>query len=272
MTSSPSRAANFGAAWWHGGQRRVALVTGGGRGIGKGISVSLAAAGADVAVNYNKDAESAEQTVAEVVAAGGRALAFQGDVSDAASCAALAAAVTDAFGAPDLVVHNGGVASRGRSVADTPADEVERLLRVHAIGPHMLTRELLPGLRLRAKEIGRADVLFISSVATVGLSANGAPYSMGKTAMEALAITLSKEEVRNGVRVNIVAPGLTVSEMGRRLAKATAGVDISELDERYPFGRVTRPEDVAEVVVFLSRFDSTLTAQRVEVDGGSRSL
>jgi 3-oxoacyl-[acyl-carrier protein] reductase len=247
-------------------------VTGGGRGIGRGISIGLAAAGADVAVNFNKDSEAAEQTVAAIVAAGGRALAFQGDVADAASCEALAAAVTEALGAPDLLVHNGGVASRGRGVADTPADEVERLLRVHAIGPHMLSRELLPGLRLRAKEIGRADVVFISSVATVGLSANGAPYSMGKSAMEALAMTLAKEEVRHGVRVNIAAPGLTVSEMGRRLAKATAGVDISELDKRYPFGRVTRPEDIAEVVLFMTRADSTLTGQRVEVDGGSRSL
>jgi 3-oxoacyl-[acyl-carrier protein] reductase len=257
---------------WHGGHGRVALVTGGGRGIGKGISMMLAAAGADVAVNYAKDADSAHQTVAEIVAAGGRAIAFQGDVSDASSCAALAAAVTETMGAPDLVVHNGGVASRGRGVADTPADEVERLLKVHAIGPHMLSRELLPGMRARVAEIGRADVVFISSVATVGLSANGAPYSMGKTAMEALAVTLAKEEVRNGIRVNIVAPGLTVSEMGRRLAKASTGADIADLDQSYPFGRVTRPEDVAEVVLFLTRSNSTLTGQRVEVDGGSRSL
>jgi 3-oxoacyl-[acyl-carrier protein] reductase len=255
--------------WWSGGRQRIALVTGGGRGIGQGISMALAAAGAHVAVNYARDREAADVTVEAIRAAGGVADAFQGDVANAESCAALASAVTGALGAPDLVVHNGGVASRGRGVADTPADEVERLLRVHAIGPHMLTRELLPGMRSRVAAVGRADVVFISSVATVGLSANGAPYNMGKTAMEALAMTLAKEEVRHGIRVNIVAPGLTVSEMGRRLAKATTGVDIADLDERYPFGRVTRPEDVADAVLYLTKTDSTLTGQRLAVDGGS---
>jgi 3-oxoacyl-[acyl-carrier protein] reductase len=116
--------------------QRVALVTGGGRGIGKGISMALAAAGAAVAVNYAKDADSANETVQEILASGGNAQAFQGDVSDAASCATLAAGVTKAMGAPDLVVHNGGVASRGRGVVDTSAEEIDRLVRTHAIGPH----------------------------------------------------------------------------------------------------------------------------------------
>jgi 3-oxoacyl-[acyl-carrier protein] reductase len=252
--------------------QRVALVTGGGRGIGKGISMALAAAGAAVAVNYAKDADSANETVQEILASGGNAQAFQGDVSDAASCAALAAGVTKAMGAPDLVVHNGGVASRGRGVVDTSAEEIDRLVRTHAIGPHMLTRELLPGLRARATEIGRADIVFITSVATKSMSAYGAPYNMGKAAMEALALTLCKEEARNGIRVNMVAPGLTVSEMGRRLAKAMSGVtDISELDHLYPFGHVTTPEQVADAVLTLCRPGSPLTGQRIEVDGGPRN-
>jgi 3-oxoacyl-[acyl-carrier protein] reductase len=251
--------------------QRVALVTGGGRGIGRGISLALGQAGACVAVNYTKDGAAAEDTVAEILSGGGTAQAFQADIGDPDACARLAAEVTAAFGAPDLVVHNGGVASRGRSVAETPADEIDRLVRIHAIGPHMLTRELLPGLRSRVAAVGRADVVFISSIATNSNSAFGAPYNMGKAALEALAFTLTKEEARHGIRVNIIAPGLTVSDMGQRLAKATSGVaDITELDSQFPFGRVTRPSDVAEAVVFLCRPGSTLTGQRIEVDGGPR--
>jgi 3-oxoacyl-[acyl-carrier protein] reductase len=251
--------------------QRIALVTGGGRGIGKGISLILAKAGAIVAVNYAKDAAAADETVAEIVAAGGTAQAFGGDISDPAACAELAAAVAASLGAPDLVVHNAGIASRGRGVADTPSEEVDRLVRTHAVGPHYLSRELLPGLRARAREIGRADVIFISSVATDHMSAYGAPYNMGKAAMEALASTLAKEEATNGIRVNIVKPGLTVSEMGRRLAKATSGVsEITDLDRQYAFGRVTRPEDIADAILFLCQANSTLTDQRITVDGGPR--
>jgi 3-oxoacyl-[acyl-carrier protein] reductase len=251
--------------------QRVALVTGGGRGIGRGISLALAQAGAYVAVNYTKDRAAADDTVAEIIRNGGTAQAFQADIGDPEACAQLAVEVTAGLGAPDLVVHNGGVASRGRGVAETPADEIDRLVRIHAIGPHMLTRELLPGLRNRVGAVGRADVIFISSVATNSNSAFGAPYNMGKAALEALAFTLTKEEARHGIRVNIVAPGLTVSDMGQRLAKATAGVaDITELDSQFPFGRVTRPADVAEAVLFLCRTGSTLTGQRIEVEGGPR--
>ncbi len=251
--------------------QRIALVTGGGRGIGRGISIALAQAGATVAVNFAKDAAAAEETVAEIIAFGGSAAAFGGDISQPDTCAALAAAVTAAFGAPDLVVHNAGIASRGRGVADTPAEEVARLVATHSLGPHYLSRELLPGMRGRVATVGRADIVFISSVATDHMSAYGAPYNMGKAAMEALASTLAKEEAGNGIRVNIVKPGLTVSEMGRRLAKATAGVsEITELDRQYAFGRVSRPEDIADAVIYLCRAGSTLTDQRLTVDGGPR--
>ena len=93
---------------------------------------------------------------------------------------------------------------------------------------------------------------------------------MGKAAAEALARGLAIEEVSYGIHVNIVAPGLVVSEMGRRLAKATMGVDdIADLDAKFPFGRVCRPEDVAEAVVFLCSAPSGyLTGQRITVDGG----
>ncbi len=253
---------------------RTALVTGGGRGIGRGISLALAAEGATVAVNYARDAEAAEATVAEIIGAGGVAEAFQADIADADANSAMVGAVEAAFGAVDLLVNNAGVASRGRSVADTAPDETERVVRTHAIGPHHLCRLVLPGMRRQADSAGRGDIVFISSVATDAYGPNGAPYSMGKAAMEALAYTLAKEEVRNGIHVNIVAPGLTVSDMGSRLAKAAAGVsDIHDLDRAFPFGRVGTPEDVARVVVFLCSDDAGyVTGERIRVHGGGQTF
>lgn len=250
---------------------RVALVTGGGRGIGSGISLALASAGATVAVNYHRDAETAQQTVAEIIAAGGAAKAFQASVADFDEDAAMVAAVAKEFGPIDLLVNNAGIASRGRSVADTDPVEMERVVRVHAFGPHYLSKLVLPAMRARATAPGgRGDIVFISSVATDHYSPNGAPYNMGKAAAEALAKGLAKEEVSYGIHVNIVAPGLVVSEMGRRLAKATMGVDdIGDLDAKFPFGRVCRPEDVADAVLFLcSPASGYLTGQRITVDGG----
>ena len=253
---------------------RIALVTGGGRGIGRGISLLLAREGAMVAVNYARNASAADETVAAIRAAGGEAKAYAADVVDPEADAKMLSALTADYGPLDLLVNNAGVASRGRTVADTEVDETERLLRIHAVGPHHLCRLALPTLRSRAQERGRADIVFISSVATDSHSANGAPYNMGKAAMEALAFTLAKEEVANLIHVNVVAPGLVVSDMGRRLAKAATGVaDIHDLDARFPFGRVCEPEDVARIVGFVcSDASGYVTGERIRVHGGGQML
>jgi 3-oxoacyl-[acyl-carrier protein] reductase len=253
---------------------RIALVTGGGRGIGSGISEALASHGAVVAVNYSKDADSAAETVARIQAAGGEAKAYAADIGDSDMLSAMLDQVKADYGDVDMLINNAGVASRGRGVSDTAADEVERLIRTHAIGPHHLCRLALPAMRARVGTVGRADVIMVSSVATDNHAAYGAPYNMGKAAMEALAFTLAKEEVANGIHVNVVAPGLVVSDMGRRLAKAVAGVsDIHELDATFPFGRVCEPSDVAKVIVFLcSDAAGYVTGERIRVHGGGQTV
>ena len=120
---------------------------------------------------------------------------------------------------------------------------------------------------------GRGDVVMISSVATSTMSANGAPYNMGKAAMEALAFTLAKEERANGIHVNIVAPGLVETEMGVRLARSFTGnrdlQDLRSLDAVAPFGRVCQPLDVANVVLWLcSEGAAYITGQRIVCNGG----
>ena len=247
---------------------RVALVTGGGRGIGAAICVALAEDGADVVVNYRRSADDAADVVAAVEKLGRRAIAVAAPVEDEDACATMVDRAVDELGGLAILVHNAGIASRGKAVADTDADELARVMANHALGPHALTRLCLPHLRAAGRDGGRADVTFISSIATRSIRAFGAPYTMAKAAMEALAITLAKEERANGIRVNIVAPGLVHTEMGRRLVKSW-GADIDAIGPQSPFGRVCTPEDVAAAVRWLvSDGAGYVTGTRVGVDGG----
>jgi NAD(P)-dependent dehydrogenase (short-subunit alcohol dehydrogenase family) len=245
---------------------RVALVTGGGRGIGRAISLGLAQDGADVAVNYRRDDAAAKETVAEIEKLGRRGAAYAASIDSFDENRAMVDAVLRDFGHVDILVNNAGIASRGKSVADTDPDELVRVVSTHAFGPHYLCKLVLPSMRTR----GRGDIVMISSVATLSMAGWGAPYNMGKAAMEALALTLFKEERRHGIRVNIVAPGLVETEMGRRLAKATMRVDdLRKLDASMPFGHVCQPEDVANVVRYLvSERASYLTGEKINVHGG----
>lgn len=246
---------------------RVALVTGGGRGIGRAIAVGLAKDGADVAVNYRRDDEAAQETVKEIEKLGRKAKAYAASVDTWEACEELVKNVVADFGTIGILVNNAGIASRGNTVYDTDPAEMERVVRTHAFGPHYLSKLVLPWMR----DEDRGDIIMISSIATTGMGANGAPYNMGKAAMEALAKTLYKEERPYGIHVNIVAPGLVETEMGKRLARATRGVqDIHELDKEMPFGHVCTPEEIADVVRFLvSDAARYVTGQRIEVDGGS---
>src|SRR6516164_7662335 len=245
---------------------RAALVTGGSRGIGRAIAIALAEAGADVAVNYRRDEGAAAETVADIQKLGRKAKAYSASVENWDEDQQMVAEVLKDFGKIDILINNAGIASRGQAVADTDPAEMERVVRIHAFGPHYLCKLVVPHMR----GLGRADIVMISSVATLGMGARGAPYNMGKAAMEALALTLAKEERAHGIRTNIVAPSLTVTEMGRRLAKATMGAaDIHQLDANMPFGRVSTPEDVACAVLWLvSSANPYANGQKININGG----
>lgn len=247
---------------------RVAVVSGGGRGIGRGISLALADDGCDVAVNYRRDRESAEKTVQDIELRGRRGIAVQASVDDWGATAAMVDDVASQLGAPSILVHSGGIASRGNTVADTEVAEMERVVRTHAFGGFHLAKASIPHLVTH----DRSDIVMISSVVTDSFSARTSPYGMGKAALEAVAMTLAKELQSEGVRVNVVAPGLVTTAMGDRIAKAMTGGaagEAADLDAKAAFGHVCRPEDVASVVRFLvSDAGSYLSGIRVRVDGG----
>jgi NAD(P)-dependent dehydrogenase (short-subunit alcohol dehydrogenase family) len=243
------------------------LVTGGGRGIGKAIALGLAEDGADIAVNYRRDEAAALETVAEIEKLGRRAAAYAASVDDYDACEQMVGAAVDEFGHVDILVNNAGVASRGQSVADTDPAEVHRLFNTHAFGAWACSKLVLPSMRTQP----RGDIVMISSAATLHMAGWSGPYNMAKAALEALGLTLAKEERRNGIHVNTIAPGLVDTEMGRRLMKGAAGIDdIRTLDKSSAFGHVCTPEEIADAVRWVvSERASYVTGQRIGVDGGA---
>ena len=246
---------------------RVALVSGGSRGIGRAVALALAEDGADVAINYRRDEEAAADTVAEVEKRGRRAEKYQASVDSWEQDEAMVGAALSDFGAIDILVNNAGIASRGHPVVKTDPAEFERVWRTHTFGAFALSKLVLPGMRERP----RGDIVMVSSAATVHWGPNSSPYNVAKAGLEALARTLAKEERRNNIHVNVVAPGLVETEMGRRLVKGAMGVDdIGTMHAGAPFGHVCTPEEVADAIRFLvSDAAGYLTDQKIMIDGGS---
>jgi 3-oxoacyl-[acyl-carrier protein] reductase len=244
---------------------KVALVTGGGRGIGKGIALALAGEGADIAFNYRRDSQAAKSTEAAVVAMGRRALSIQADVTDYEQVKAAVAKTVAAFGKIDILVNNAGIASRGRSVADTEPEEMERLFKIHVMGAFYFIKEALPVLRKQT----RGDIINISSVSPFSCPAGHAPYAMAKAALNALSSVLAKEELGHNIRVSTIACGLVETDMATRLVGAM-GMDLKDLAKNLPFGRVCQPGDVGNLCAFLcSDEGGYISGHPVFLDGGA---
>jgi 3-oxoacyl-[acyl-carrier protein] reductase len=244
---------------------RVALVTGGSRGIGRAIVEALAASGMRVALSYRERKEEADEVLAHLAGGGRSAMAVRADVGNASECARLVEEVTRACGRVDVLVNNAGVAVTGVKAGDLPVDEWRRILQVNLDGPFHLIQAVLPQMRARRG----GQIVNLSSNVTQRLPAGYAAYTVSKAALEALTRILAKEEGPNGIRVNAVAPGPIRTEM---LAESMARMGPERADafiNSVPLGRVGQPQEIASVVAFLvSDAASYLTGQVVFVNGG----
>lgn len=248
---------------------RKALVTGGSRGIGRAICLRLAAEGADVAVNYNGSEAAARETATEVEKLGRKAWVYQADVSQVAACNAMVERAIADMGQIDILINNAGIGSSGigrPTLTEITPEQIDLVMGANLLGPMYLCKALVPHMRAA----DRSDVIMISSVAAQSMGPRMGVYSISKAGVEALAHTLAKEEREHGMRVNIVAPGLVETDMGRKLISLLPGPDdMRERDKTAPFGFVCQPEDIAAAVAYLCSNEARyVTNQRITVSGG----
>ncbi len=233
---------------------KVALVTGGSRGIGRAIAISLAEAGAAVAVNYRERVAEAESVVDLIRKVGGRAMAVGTDVSQAKAVADMVSAVTREFGSIDVLINNAGV-GLVRTVDDVSEADFDLTIAVNLKSVFLCTQAVLPGMR--AKKWGR--IVNISSGAARGAGGVGPHYNASKAGMEGMTRGYAARLVKEGITVNAVAPSLIETDMVRQgLASAAS---------RIPLGRFGTAEECAQVVMMMVG-NAYMTGQTVALSGG----
>jgi 3-oxoacyl-[acyl-carrier protein] reductase len=232
---------------------RIALVTGGSRGIGAAIAIALAEAGAAVAVNYRQRAAEADAVVAGIKSKGGRAIAIAADVSQASSVAEMVDHAAFTLGPVDILVNNAGMAVV-RGIDDLTEAEFDRTIAVNLKSAFLCTQTVLPGMR--AKKWGR--IVNISSGAARGAGAIGVHYNASKAGMEGLTRGYAARLVKEGITVNAVAPSLIETDMMRGRA---------DLAARIPLGRLGQASEVAQAVLMVLGNDY-MTGQTIMLNGG----
>ena len=241
---------------------RFALVTGGSRGIGRGIALELAREGADVAVNYRRDEEAALATVADIERLGRRAVALQADVAEWPAVEAMVARALEAFGRLDVVVANSGVASRTQSVWDMDVDHWHKVIGVDLHGAFYTCKATAKHL----VDQRSGTIILVSSIGADMCAPFGAPYYVAKAGVNALTKSLAKECAPAGVRVNCIAPGLIETDMGSRMLKHYGEALLSSI----PLGRPGQPEDIGRAAAYLASDDAGfITGKILRVDGGA---
>ncbi|MFY7729215.1 MAG: SDR family NAD(P)-dependent oxidoreductase [Flavobacterium sp.] len=246
---------------------KIALITGGSRGLGKNMAIAIAKKGLNVVLTYNSQKAEADAVVAEIEALGQKAAALQLNVADAKSVdtffAAVSTTLNDVFGVEkfDFLVNNAGFGVYAPFAATTP-DDFDTLVAVHFKAPFFLSQNALPLLN-----DGGGIVNISSGLARFSLPGYAAYASM-KGAMETLTKYQAKELGARGIRVNIVAPGAIETDFGGGAVRDNAELN-SFIAAQTALGRVGLPDDIGGVVAFLCTDDARwITAQRIEASGG----
>ena len=243
---------------------RVALITGGGTGIGRATALAMAADGVAV-VLAGRRPEPLEAVAAEVEAMGGRALAVPGDLAVADDAARAVSSAVEAFGALHVVVNNAGVIRRNIRLHDVDVALWDELIAINLRGPYLVLHAALPEL---LKVDGDRCIVNVSSTLAVKPAPGIAPYAAAKGALISLTRSIALEYAGDGIRCNVVVPASVVTDLAR--------TDRPDFDERradmeagYPMGRLGEPDDVASAIRWLADPGAGwVTGAEVRVDGG----
>lgn len=233
---------------------KVALVTGGDRGIGRAIAEALAEAGAGVAVNYLRQAEAAADVCGAIERRGQRAIAVQADVSKSAEVARMAETIERALGPVGILVNNAGI-SRVQELEDIREEDWDEILAVNLKSVFLVTQAVVPGMRLR--RWGR--IINISSVAAQTGGVVGPHYAASKAGMHGITHSYANLLVKEGITANAISPALIETDMVKANPRATPAL--------IPVGRFGTVEEVASVAVMLA-LNGYITGQTISVNGG----
>jgi 3-oxoacyl-[acyl-carrier protein] reductase len=251
---------------------KVAIVTGGGRGIGRAIARRFAAEGAAVVLTARSESEL-QSVAAEIQAAGARATAVKADVSLEADCEKIVRAGRAAYGAIDILVNNAGIYGPVLPVEKITPQEWDEVIGVNLRGPFLLSRLVLPEMYER----GSGAILNITSIAGKHAFAMNSPYATSKAGLAGLTRTLAAEGAQKGVRVNAVSPGpVTETKMWQHLEQGLSEKFQVEREQVFKMalqgilqGRPQTEEEIAAAALFLvSDASSAITGQTLNVDGG----
>lgn len=235
-------------------QNQIALVTGGSRGLGAAIAIALAEAGADVAINFRKERQKAQQVQAAVEKLGRRAVSVEADVSSAAGVEKLAAEVEQALGTPTILVNNAGIA-RPQKIEEISEADWDEILTVNLKSVFLVTQRLVPAMR-RAK-FGR--IINLTSVAAQLGGVVGPHYAASKAGIIGITHSYAALLVKEGITANAISPALIATDMVTE--------NLNAKPDRIPVGRFGEPAEVADVAVMLAS-NGYITGQTINVNGG----
>lgn len=238
---------------------KVAIVTGGSRGIGRHISLLLAKRGADVAINYRSRQEEADATIKELEQLGGRAMAIQADLSDMTAARNLIRKVHEEWGRIDILVNNAGI-TRDKTMKKLTDDDWNEVLNTNLGSVYATCSEVLE--IMMNQKYGR----IVNITSFVGQAGNfgQANYAASKGGIIAFTKTLALETAKYNITVNAIAPGFTETEM---LGQVPENIR-EKIMERVPMGRFGQPEEIARAVVFIAAEGDYITGQQINVNGG----
>lgn len=239
---------------------KVAFITGGTRGIGKKIAITLAKDGYDIAINYRKENDDLENIKNEIEKTNAKFLAVKGDVTDIDSTQQMVNDIIKEYGKIDVLVNNAGI-TKDTLLVRMKKEEFEDVIDVNLIGTFNITKNVIPYMIKQRK--GR--IINISSVVGISGNAGQTNYSASKAGIIGFTKSLAKEVGSRNILVNAVAPGFIETQMTDILKDEVK----EEISKKIPLKRIGTVEDVANVVKFLTSEDSSyITGQVIQVDGG----